>query len=1189
MPEERWLPVVDVIALGDAIDLDQYKQLTGFPWPHPVSNDADSQIKRLVQEVKATMWTELPLLAIAEAYRKRAEDLIAQGTDSGNARAVYNEYAKYLALHPEKKSEDYNELNRERGSQESMTEYQRRLEAGKRSARISREWRESREQADREYAMKLQAEYDRVEAERVADELRLESETRELERQREELEKTKQKLRKIHRRKENGGDSTSKVSKLDISNETPPPPPAQSTSASTNHPIRDVPPTMTERNTHTFADRVVLQKYRREDFAKQGWSGIEDQGIEWDADGKPFSARLAPSRGSSVGTIGGKRKTPSTAFKQDGTPSGTGGARSMPADVREEKVERSRSQKSTALSEGKVTTARSRTGTGGRKTTHREPDSSDSSSSSSSSDSESDSDSDMPKTEYDSDEASDSAWDKDPNDLISEVYSAIPEESADERPVRGRVRGDEGEPDDSSSSSSSSDDDKNHRSDELSTAEEKNKRTEKGPSKTPRKHPKESERLHRRRRKRNSRRKHHKRARSADSFHLYEAGDPLLAGMPAKQMKKWKRSLHAPFIRHFKEHLGRAKQGPSILDENRNIRIPPPEKYSGSKDIKNFETHIASIVQWFEIIGYGGPDFDDKRKGLHSFYLTGDAKDWYESRVCGIQRAKKKWTHLEMILGLFDHFIDTSCVQRATDEFWNAKFSPEIGVAGFYHELVTKANRMVKRPDSYTFKNHFMGKMPAPMVKHLVGRNVTAEGCTIGEILRTAVNYEMQKGINERYAEVRERERGTPPKKAATAATPSNARGKDEARGISREDLKRKMFRFVKRETSNAKDEEMRAAYQRPGGGRDGGGKGGKKQVECYTCGGPHYKNECPQNKSAKMFAQRDIVNDVSDEGGDSESPRGTRSEAALEQLRNVQEEEDAYTSEGGYTMQEYSDYALSDADERCAPMRPRDIPDLLADESESEEEEEEAVIWTCSAKARAKREKARRYAEKHAGLFNVCDDWDSLELLDNRDLERIAKEMADHIVWQGDTVEVEEFLFATGDRISLSQKPEIARKRQIHLRKSARVKARPPRKKEEVYPLTSYITINGHQAFTLFDTGCTTDSCSPDFARVANIKVHEIEEPVGLQLGTAGSRSKINFGAEVKMEYATLNSDEYLDVVNLDRYDAVVGTKYMRKHGISCDLWKNTIRIKGVPAPTLTAMEEAAEVVRRNAARRAE
>ncbi|KAJ7777062.1 hypothetical protein B0H16DRAFT_1879217 [Mycena metata] len=106
MPAERWLPV-DAIALGNAIDLNQYKQLTGVPWPHPVGNDTDSPIERLVQEVKATMWTELPLLAIAEAYKKRAEDLIARG---GGARAVYIEYAKYLVLHPEEESEDYKKV-----------------------------------------------------------------------------------------------------------------------------------------------------------------------------------------------------------------------------------------------------------------------------------------------------------------------------------------------------------------------------------------------------------------------------------------------------------------------------------------------------------------------------------------------------------------------------------------------------------------------------------------------------------------------------------------------------------------------------------------------------------------------------------------------------------------------------------------------------------------------------------------------------------------------------------------------------------------------------------------------------------------------------------------------------------------------------------------------------------------------
>jgi hypothetical protein len=99
-------------------------------------------------------------------------------------------------------------------------------------------------------------------------------------------------------------------------------------------------------------------------------------------------------------------------------------------------------------------------------------------------------------------------------------------------------------------------------------------------------------------------------------------------------------------------------------------------------------------------------------------------------------------------------------------------------------------------------------------------------------------------------------------------------------------------------------------------------------------------------------------------------------------------------------------------------------------------------------------------------------------------------------------------------------------------------------------------------------------------------MKVFPLESAINLQLGTAGSRSKINYGATALVKYGSIKSEEYLDVVNLDRFDAIIGTKYMRKHGISLDFEKNTIRIRGTPAPTLSAMEETAEVERRNAAR---
>jgi hypothetical protein len=127
-----------------------------------------------------------------------------------------------------------------------------------------------------------------------------------------------------------------------------------------------------------------------------------------------------------------------------------------------------------------------------------------------------------------------------------------------------------------------------------------------------------------------------------------------------------------------------------------------------------------------------------------------------------------------------------------------------------------------------------------------------------------------------------------------------------------------------------------------------------KKVISCFKCGGPHYKNECPQNAGPALFAQRDIVDDNSENEG---SAQGAKNRAGTiapsEQLREAHEEEEAaheeeeavYTSEGGYTLQEYSDYAVSDNDERCGYIAASqeqsddDYPNLLTDDSDAETE----------------------------------------------------------------------------------------------------------------------------------------------------------------------------------------------------------------------------------------------------------
>jgi uncharacterized protein Smg (DUF494 family) len=122
----------------------------------------------------------------------------------------------------------------------------------------------------------------------------------------------------------------------------------------------------------------------------------------------------------------------------------------------------------------------------------------------------------------------------------------------------------------------------------------------------------------------------------------------------------------------------------------------------------------------------------------------------------------------------------------------------------------------------------------------------------------------------------------------------------------------------------------------------------------------------------------------------------------------------------------------------------------------------------------------------------------------------------------------------------------------------------RPQRLDGEQLCLAAYIKLNGVKAYTLFDSGSTTDSISPDFTRVAQIPVKTLEDPVTLQLGCVGSRSKINYGTEVDLEFASITNSTYLDVANLDKYDSILGTPFLRRHGISLDFESQEIVIRG-------------------------
>jgi hypothetical protein len=134
---------------------------------------------------------------------------------------------------------------------------------------------------------------------------------------------------------------------------------------------------------------------------------------------------------------------------------------------------------------------------------------------------------------------------------------------------------------------------------------------------------------------------------------------------------------------------------------------------------------------------------------------------------------------------------------------------------------------------------------------------------------------------------------------------------------------------------------------------------------------------------------------------------------------------------------------------------------------------------------------------------------------------------------------------------------------------------------------MAALVKVNDLEAYALLDSGSTTISITHDFARVAKLNVTQLENPITLQLGTVGSRSIINFGSRASLELGTIKDDDvYLDVVNIDRYDMIIGTPFMRKHGLVLNFGSNTLLHKARPVPTLTAGQEDLMITRRRSAR---
>ena len=83
-------------------------------------------------------------------------------------------------------------------------------------------------------------------------------------------------------------------------------------------------------------------------------------------------------------------------------------------------------------------------------------------------------------------------------------------------------------------------------------------------------------------------------------------------------------------------------------------------------------------------------------------------------------------------------------------------------------------------------------------------------------------------------------------------------------------------------------------------------------------------------------------------------------------------------------------------------------------------------------------------------------------------------------------------------------------------------------------------------------------------------------ESPIKVRLATKGSMSTMSYEVDVNIDLGNTTIDHPLEVLNLDRWDVILGRYFCRRYNVRLDYESNTIRISNTTLKALSSDEEA-------------
>jgi hypothetical protein len=103
--------------------------------------------------------------------------------------------------------------------------------------------------------------------------------------------------------------------------------------------------------------------------------------------------------------------------------------------------------------------------------------------------------------------------------------------------------------------------------------------------------------------------------------------------------------------------------------------------------------------------------------------------------------------------------------------------------------------------------------------------------------------------------------------------------------------------------------------------------------------------------------------------------------------------------------------------------------------------------------------------------------------------------------------------------------------------------------------PIIIAVSAEGQPVRALLDSGSLADFISTKLVDQLKLKVEPLAKPMGVQLAVSGSRSKVNYAAQVRIAYQNVDETRHFDIINIDNYDMILRMPFLFQHKILAGL----------------------------------